>query len=106
MQIENRKVLLVVPSTNLVEQMFSDFCYDYGWKEAETCCTRIYSNSKDKLKKTELLQLKKLNLNESVMLKQLTISTWQSLQNWICTGPKNKKSFGRNMARMHTLQLA
>jgi len=81
MQIENRKVLLVVPSTNLVEQMFSDFCYDYGWKEAETCCTRIYSNSKDKLKKTELLQLKKLNLNESVMLKQLTISTWQSLQN-------------------------
>ena len=37
----NRKVLLVVPTTSLVEQMFKDF-QDYGW-DAENHCHRIYA---------------------------------------------------------------
>jgi superfamily II DNA or RNA helicase len=36
-----QKVLLVVPTTSLVEQMFKDF-QDYGWN-AEDYCHRIYS---------------------------------------------------------------
>ena len=37
----NKKILLVVPTTSLVEQMYKDF-YDYGWN-AEDWCHRIYS---------------------------------------------------------------
>ena len=37
----NKKILLVVPTTSLVEQMYKDF-YDYGWN-AEDFCHRIYS---------------------------------------------------------------
>ena len=37
----NEKILLVVPTTSLVEQMFKDF-QDYGWN-AEDYCHRIYS---------------------------------------------------------------
>jgi len=37
----NEKILLVVPTTSLVEQMFKDF-RDYGWN-AEEYCHRIYS---------------------------------------------------------------
>ena len=38
---KNKKVLLVVPTTSLVEQMFKDF-EDYGW-DAEKYCHKIYS---------------------------------------------------------------
>jgi superfamily II DNA or RNA helicase len=53
------KVLLVVPTTSLVEQIYKDF-QEYGW-ESEKFCHRIYSG---KSKNTDL---------------PVTISTWQSL---------------------------
>ena len=54
-----RKVLLVVPTTSLVEQMFKDF-QDYGW-DAENHCHRIYTGRE------------RVNTNE------VTITTWQSV---------------------------
>jgi superfamily II DNA or RNA helicase len=54
-----KKILLVVPTTSLVEQMIKDF-KDYGWNADEHCHT-IYSG---KDKNTE---------------KQVVISTWQSI---------------------------
>jgi superfamily II DNA or RNA helicase len=56
---KNLKVLLVVPTTSLVEQMYKDF-EDYGWN-AEQYCHKIYGGS-DK------------NIDLPV-----TISTWQSI---------------------------
>ena len=55
----NKKILLVVPTTSLVEQMLKDF-KDYGW-DAEQFCHTIYSG-KDK------------NTDKPVI-----ISTWQSI---------------------------
>lgn len=78
---EQKKVLIVVPSTNLVEQLFSDFHDDYGWEDARDYCTLIYSNSDDKLSKRQKDMLAANNLGEEVMLRSITISTWQSLQN-------------------------
>jgi len=52
-------VLLVVPTTSLVEQMYKDF-EDYGWN-AEEYCHRVYGGS------------------ERVSDKHVTISTWQSI---------------------------
>ena len=40
---KNQKVLLIVPTTSLVEQMYKDF-EDYGW-DAESYCHKIYSNT-------------------------------------------------------------
>ena len=54
-----KKVLLVVPTTSLVEQMFKDF-ESYGW-DAVNHCHRIYSGRD------------KTNVNE------VTITTWQSV---------------------------
>ena len=54
-----KKVLLVVPTTSLVEQMFKDF-QGYGW-DAENHCHRIYSGKE------------KTNEHE------VTITTWQSV---------------------------
>lgn len=53
------KVLLVVPSVSLVEQMFSDF-FDYGWTDASECVDILYSG--------------KLITNKRVL-----VSTWQSI---------------------------
>ena len=78
---ERKKVLIVVPSTNLVEQLFSDFHDDYGWEDARSYCTLIYATSDDKLSKKQKERLAENNLGEEVMLKSITISTWQSLQN-------------------------
>ena len=50
---ENKKLLIVVPSTNLVEQLFSDFYNDYGWEDARRYCTLIYADSDDKLSKPD-----------------------------------------------------
>jgi len=56
---KNKKILLVVPTTSLVEQMFKDF-QDYGW-DAENYCHRIYAG--------------KEKTNEY----PVTITTWQSI---------------------------
>ena len=54
-----QKILLVVPTTSLVEQLYKDF-QDYGW-DAESYCHRIYSG--------------KERTNEY----PVTITTWQSI---------------------------
>ena len=54
-----KKVLLIVPTTSLVEQMYKDF-EDYGWN-ADQYCHRIYSG--------------KVKTNEN----SVTITTWQSV---------------------------
>ena len=56
---KGQKILLVVPTTSLVEQMYKDF-EDYGW-DAESYCHRIYSG--------------KEKTNEF----PVTITTWQSV---------------------------
>ena len=38
---KGQKILLVVPTTSLVEQMYKDFL-DYGW-DADSFCHRIYA---------------------------------------------------------------
>ena len=57
--IDNTHILLLVPRSSLVEQMFTDF-QDYGW-DAEKYCHRIYAG-KDKTSE-----------------KLVHISTWQSI---------------------------
>ena len=56
---KQQKILLVVPTTSLVEQMYKDF-FDYGW-DAESYCHRIYAG--------------KEKTNEF----PVTITTWQSV---------------------------
>ena len=56
---KGQKILLVVPTTSLVEQMYKDF-HDYGW-DADSYCHRIYAG---KEKSNEL---------------PVTITTWQSV---------------------------
>ena len=56
---KSQKILLVVPTTSLVEQMYKDF-EDYGW-DADSFCHRIYAG---KEKTNEL---------------PVTITTWQSV---------------------------
>jgi superfamily II DNA or RNA helicase len=56
---KGQKILLVVPTTSLVEQMYKDFL-DYGW-DAGSYCHKIYSGREKS--------------NES----SVTITTWQSV---------------------------
>ena len=56
---KNENVLIVVPTTSLVEQMYKDF-QDYGWN-AESYCHRIYAG---KERETD---------------SQVVITTWQSI---------------------------
>ncbi len=56
---KGNKILLVVPTTSLVEQMYKDF-KDYGW-DPENHCHRIYAGRE------------RVNTNE------VTITTWQSV---------------------------
>lgn len=56
-----KKILLIVPSVSLVEQMNSDF-KDYGWKDSDKYISLLYSGK---------------NYEPS---KPILISTWQSLQ--------------------------
>ena len=56
---KGQKILLIVPTTSLVEQMYKDF-EDYGW-DAESYCHKIYSGRE------------KTNEHE------VTITTWQSV---------------------------
>ena len=55
------KVLLVVPTTSLVEQMYKDF-EDYGW-DSDCNCHKIYSGK------------------EKTTNKNVVITTWQSIYN-------------------------
>ena len=55
----NRRVLIIVPTTSLVEQMYKDF-EDYGW-QASAYCQKIYGG-KEKYQQADV-----------------TISTWQSI---------------------------
>lgn len=55
----NLRILLVVPTTSLVEQMYKDF-QDYGW-DAESHCHLIYSG------------------REKIDDRSITITTWQSI---------------------------
>ena len=56
---KSKDVLLVVPTTSLVEQMYKDFI-DYGW-DVEKHCHRIYAGK------------------EKESTKSVTITTWQSI---------------------------
>ncbi len=49
-----QKILLVVPTTSLVEQMYKDFG-DYGW-DVESYCHRIYSGREKQMSIPLLLQ--------------------------------------------------
>ena len=55
----DRRVLIVVPTTSLVEQMYKDF-EDYGW-DSEKYCHRIYAGK------------------DFLSTKTVIISTWQSI---------------------------
>ena len=66
LQIENKRGLLIVPTTSLVEQMYKDFA-DYGY-DSEQYCHRQYSGK------------------EKHTNKFLTITTWQSIY-------KNEKEY-------------
>ena len=51
LMLMNKKVILVVPSVSLVEQMYSDF-KEYGWDDIEESCSKLYSGQNyDKNKK-------------------------------------------------------
>jgi superfamily II DNA or RNA helicase len=56
---QDKNILLIVPTTSLVEQMYKDF-EDYGWN-SDDYCHRIYGGS------------------ERVSNKPVVISTWQSI---------------------------
>lgn len=56
----DQKSIVIVPSVQLVEQLFGDFLL-YGWKNVEEHCCRIYGGQK------------------RFMEKPVIISTWQSL---------------------------
>ena len=56
-----RRILLVVPTTSLVEQMYKDFT-DYGW-DVEKYCHRVYAG------------------RNKTTQQRVTISTWQSIYN-------------------------
>jgi superfamily II DNA or RNA helicase len=60
MVMEEKPVLLVVPKTSLVEQMFSDFI-EYGWDDAWMYCSKVYGDT------------------DKDFTKPVVISTWQSL---------------------------
>ena len=58
-QMAGHKILILVPTTSLVEQMYSDF-QDYGWSPG-TYCQKIYQGHDRKI------------------TKDVVISTWQSI---------------------------
>jgi superfamily II DNA or RNA helicase len=80
-EVERRKTLIITPSSQLVEQLYGDFYDDYGWDDAADRVTLIHGTSKDKLTNSKKAKLAELGLGEEVVLRDITISTWQSLQN-------------------------
>jgi superfamily II DNA or RNA helicase len=77
---EHRKVLVIVPSKGLVEQLYDNFYQDYGWDEAREHCTLLHGESSDRISKKKLEELRKASIGEESLLKDITISTWQTLQ--------------------------
>jgi len=77
---EHRKVLVIVPSKGLVEQLYDNFYTDYGWDEAKDHCTLLHGESSDRISKKKLEELKRQSIGEEKLLKDITISTWQTLQ--------------------------
>jgi superfamily II DNA or RNA helicase len=69
LQETGQKIMIVVPTTSLVEQMYKDFI-DYGW-DAEEHCHKVYAGF------------------EKVSGKPITITTWQSVY-------KQKRKFFEN----------
>jgi len=57
----NKNILLIVPTTSLVEQMVKDFT-DYGW-DSDNYCHKIYSGK------------------EKITNKPVVVTTWQSIYN-------------------------
>jgi len=57
--LNDKKILIIVPTTNLVEQMYGDFA-DYGWFPDEHC-HKLYAGS------------------DKNTTKEVVISTWQSI---------------------------
>ena len=96
LNVERKRVLIITPSSALVIQLFSDFYEDYGWKDASKHCSLIYGDSEDKPTKKQLKMLAELNLGEEAMLKDITISTWQSLQGKLDPKCDECKSIDRN----------
>lgn len=96
MNVEKKRVLIITPSSALVIQLFSDFYEDYGWKDASKHCSLIYGDSEDKPTKKQLKMLAELKLGEEAMLKDITISTWQSLQGKIDPKCEGCKAIERN----------
>lgn len=66
LQETKQKIMIVVPTTSLVEQMYKDF-KDYGW-DSEQYCHRVYAGL------------------DKITDKPVTITTWQSVY-------KQKKTF-------------
>jgi superfamily II DNA or RNA helicase len=60
MHAREKKMLLIVPTTTLVEQTYSDW-FDFGWNRVRDCCHRIHGD------------------HEKYFGSPVTISTWQSL---------------------------
>ena len=80
MEKEHKKILVIVPSKGLVEQLYDNFYTDYGWDEARDYCTLLHGESSDRISKKKLEELQKKSIGEEKLLKQITISTWQTLQ--------------------------
>ena len=77
---EHRKVLVIVPSKGLVEQLYDNFYTDYGWDDAREHCTLLHGESSDRISRKKLEELQKQSIGEEKLLKDITISTWQTLQ--------------------------
>jgi superfamily II DNA or RNA helicase len=81
---ENGNVLLIVPNKALVEQMYKDFRYGYGWgKDIDNHFSRIHSDikGKDALTPAKKKKMEDLGIDPNTFYKDNIISTWQSLQN-------------------------
>jgi len=61
-----KNILVIVPNTGLVEQLYNDF-QDYGWHDLDKKVQRLYDRYSAKFDKKNV--------------KPILISTWQSLQN-------------------------
>ncbi len=77
---EKKDVLLIVPSKSLVEQMYGDFKNEYGWKDIDNHCSLVHSDvAALKLSVKKKRALEELNLTKDSLLKNVVITTWQSL---------------------------
>lgn len=91
--VEKKDVLIIVPSQGLVEQLYSDFEKDYGWYDISNHCSMLHGDVKElKLSAKKKRALQELNLTKDSLLKNIVISTWQSLQK------KEKDFFSRFQA--------